>query len=56
MDADVLTVNVVCPVPVTVVGLNDVVVFEGVPEMPNDVTPEKPFCAVIEIVNDVLFP
>jgi len=54
--AVVVTVKVVWPVPVTDVGLKDVVVFEGTPEMSNVVAPEKPFTPVIEIVYDVALP
>ena len=50
VDAALVTVSVDGPVPVTEVGLNDVVVFDGTPEMLNAVDPEKPFNAVIETV------
>jgi hypothetical protein len=55
VEADVFTVRVDWPVPFIEVGLNDVVVFAGTPEIVSPVVPEKPFSAVTEMVYEVLF-
>jgi hypothetical protein len=44
------TVSVVVPLPVTLGGENDAVVFEGTPDVPNVTVPANPFTAPIVTV------